>query len=181
MIFPEIHVLSLLASISWSLGEIVECKSWLDQLSAFSDAESFSTAACEYCVTGARLATSEGKLQDARRLISRGMMYPQAQLNSFRMFLLACEIELRRGLGVQLCSESELVELRALHLGARSFGQQDEVVVALWRALVAHGECSDAADLVGSYVSSYRRENFRLPSALQEILGHQVCGSATTA
>jgi hypothetical protein len=160
MTFAEIHILSVLMQLSWSTGEIGECRTWREQLDNFATAGAFTNVVCDYCVIGARLATYEGRREEALDLVARARKHPQASLNCFRTQLLTCEIASQQRGDRWLCSDVQLLELEEDYLRTCTLGGHDDTILILLRTLLARNRAADARALAEAY-PKIRRE--RLP------------------
>jgi hypothetical protein len=167
MIAAQIQVLSGLALLSWSTGQIDECRHWHDELQRFDSHSALVTAACDYYITGARLAVYDCRLRAAASFVERGRRLPQACLDAPRMLLLASEIRGRAGESEIICSDAEVSELLTFHARACELGEQDDIVVVLLNALIARGEKVEAEMLLGNYLRR-RREGMHIHGPLQQ-------------
>ena len=168
MIAAQIQILSALALLSWSTGQITECRHWHDELRRFDTHSALVTAACDYYISGARLATYDARLGEAASFVERGRSLPQARLDAPRMLLLASEIAGRSAERGAACSDSELTELLTFHTRAGELGEQDDIVVVLLNALIAREERVDAARLLSQYLTR-RREGAQIHGALRQL------------
>jgi DNA-binding SARP family transcriptional activator/tetratricopeptide (TPR) repeat protein len=169
MIDAEIHVLDLLTQLAWSIGDVDQCREWHCLLGQLRTHDGFRGVVCDYCIYGARVATVEGRFEDAERLIAEGRMRSQAKLDSPRMMLLASEMQLRFATGRAVGSESEMSELLSYHLRARHLGEQDDILIAMLHCLTERGALSRAESLFHEYVDQ-RRERAPIPLRLLNIV-----------
>jgi hypothetical protein len=96
-------------------------------------------------------------------------MSGQSQLAVPTMQLLSCDIDLRRVLGEELCTNAELSTLLLLHNHACRLGNHDEIVVSLVTALTARNRQDEAIDIVAKYIRNFRREKSPLRSNLAHL------------
>jgi len=174
MITGQIHVLRGLALLCWSACQVDECRHWYRELSRFESHDAFAAAGSEPFIIGARLATHDGRISEAARLIDQGRSVPQSRLNCPRMLLLACEIGLRYASGNGSCSDSELANLASFHARARQLGEHDEIVLVLLNALSARDRKVEARGLLEEYLQ-HRREGFAIPAPFRQLAVQLSC------
>jgi len=123
----------------------------------------------EYHLLGARLAIHDGDLTLAQNNIDLARNSPQSRMEWPRMQILSCEMDLRyKSKEAAPCSDEELESLRILHGRAQAYGGQDEIVLALARALVQRDRIMDAAAIVDGY-QSMRREKTPMRRSLADL------------
>jgi tetratricopeptide (TPR) repeat protein len=155
-----------LAMLSWNTGQLDETKIWFRRFLHLRGSHPQDHVIGDSWIIGARLATREGRLDEAMAMIEQARQTRQADVELPKLLIGSCEIQLRIAAGQPPCTDNELAELLSLHDRARTLSGQDDVVLALVEALEYFGNGVKARRLLKSYVTGARRDGFPL---LQEL------------
>ena len=167
-VFAEMDVALTLARLFWSTERLEECVSYFrlvtDLMVDCTDAE----LSADYCILGARLATTQGRYDEAAEFIGRARAFPHSQLALPDLLLRCCELDLRLATSDETVPDEELNELLSLHCLARGFGLQDEVMATVLKCLDRNGRHDEGAALLDEYLCDHRRDGFPVPSWLTQ-------------
>jgi DNA-binding SARP family transcriptional activator len=165
-VYAETNVGLTLARLFWSTERLEECigqhRLLADLVAQCEDAE----VIVDYCVLGARLATTQGRYDEAVAYIRRARAFSHSQLALPDLLLRCCELDLRLATVSDNVSDAQLNELLLLHLRARQFGLHDEVMATVVKCLERNGRASEARQRLQEYLRAYRRDGFPAPSWL---------------
>jgi hypothetical protein len=173
--FAEANVALTLARLFWSTERREEClaqhRSISELVASCEDAE----VIVDYCVLGARLATSLGHYDESTAYIRRARTFGHAQMPLIDLLLRCCELDIRLATGNDAVPDAELNDLLSLHVRARGFGLQDEVMATVLKSLDRNGRSSEGQRLLQEYLRDYRRDGFPVPSWLRLVaaVGHR--------
>jgi DNA-binding SARP family transcriptional activator len=166
----EVNGVLSFARMYWGLERFDEFRTWMQTAADLQSRRPDPQVDVDYYVLAARDATRCGRYDEAREFIRQARQSPESRLDLDRLYLLACDVEVGLALGIPP-SADELDALLSLHLRARGTGCQDDVMTAVLHALDAVGRSAEAAKLLQSYVTTYRRDRFPVRSELAERCG----------
>jgi len=165
-VYAETNLRLTLARLLWSTERLEECiaqyRMLADLIAQCEDAEII----VDYCVLGARLATTQRRYDEAAAAIRRARALPHSQLALPDLLLRCCDLDLRLATTNDTVADAELNDLLSMHLRARGFGLQDEVMATVIKCLDRNGESSAGRQLLQEYLHAYRRDGFPVPSWL---------------
>jgi tetratricopeptide (TPR) repeat protein len=156
----EVHASLHLANLAWAAEDIDGYRKWHAVLSQLVLERPQPDVGWDYGILSARLAIYDKDFAAAEASIAIATRSEQAQLELPRMLILSCRIDLNCQMGATPCSTEDFDELYALHLRARAFGGNDEVLLSLLRALSGLDRLGEAVGLIRAY-ESVRRD--RIP------------------
>jgi hypothetical protein len=165
-VLAETNLMLTLARLFWSTERLEQCIAQYLPLADLVAQCSDTEIIVDYCILGARLATAQGRYDDAAAQIARARGFPHSQLPLPDLLLRCCELELRLATGDDPVSDAEVNDLLSLHYRARGFGLHDEVMATVLKCLDRNHRGEEATMLLHEYVSDHRRDGFPVPSWL---------------
>jgi DNA-binding SARP family transcriptional activator len=154
----SVLVASRAASFLLDDGDVASARRWVRRADSARGNRTLSWLPAEYISVQTDLALVAGDLDRAERLIATMRdAAPLYEAPRFRMELMSYALRLAQYAG-DATSESDVDELLAWHLRARSYGRHDDNMDALWVALVQQGKAVLASELLGDYLRVHRRE-----------------------
>lgn len=162
----ETNLMLTLARLFWSTERLEQCMAHHQRLTDLVAHCADAEVVVDYCILGARLATSQGRYEEAAAQIARARGFPHSQLPLPDMLLRCCELELRLATGDDPVPDAEVNDLLSLHCRARGFGLHDEVMATVLKCLDRNHRDEEATMLLHDYLSDHRRDGFPVPSWL---------------